>query len=411
MDSNLPGISSIGCAALTSLTNDFIAHLACSRCEQQLPFAPPAATLCTCGAPLLVRYRIDAARDALGGDAGQAAARLGRRPANLWRYAEVLPAVDPVTLGEGFTPLLEVRHLAADLDIGPLWIKDEAVNPTGSFKARGMTTAVSVAVAHGVRRVAAPSAGNAGSALAAYGAHAGLEVQLFLPETTPVPFIHEARRLGATVQLVPGSIADAGRAMRETLGPPEENGWFDMSTLREPYRVEGKKTMAYEIVEQFGFRLPDVVLYPTGGGTGIIGMWKAFDEMEQLGWIGSARPRMISVQAAGCAPIVRAWEKGTSTAEPWADPVTAASGLRVPRSLGDFLILASVRDSGGAAVAVTDEEMMEAAGRIGAREGIDACPEGGACLAALRHLKDAGRLARGETIVLFNTGTGLKYAV
>ncbi len=336
--------------------------------------------------------------------------RLARRPANLWRYAEVLPSVAPVTLGEGFTPLLEARHLAADLDFESLWIKDEAVNPTGSFKARGMTTAVSVAVAHGVKRVAAPSAGNAGSALAAYGGRAGLEVHLFLPETTPAPFVLEARRLGATVELIPGSIADAGRAMREVLGPPEENDWFDMSTLREPFRVEGKKTMAYEIVEQLGFRLPDVIFYPTGGGTGIIGMWKAFDEMEQLGWIGRARPRMISVQAAGCAPIVQAWEKGRSTAEPWVDPVTAASGLRVPRSLGDFLILASLRDSGGAAVAVSDEEMMQAAGRIGAREGIDACPEGGACLAALQRLKASGQITSGETIVLFNTGTGLKYA-
>ncbi|HET6279203.1 MAG TPA: threonine synthase [Candidatus Polarisedimenticolia bacterium] len=396
---------------MTSLANDFVDRLACSRCERERAFAPPAATLCSCGAPLLVRYRIDAVRDVLGGEAGRAAARLASRPASLWRYAEVLPAVAPITLGEGFTPLLEARHLGADLELGPLWIKDEAVNPTGSFKARGMTAAVSVAVAHGVRRVAAPSAGNAGSALAAYGARAGLEVQLFLPETTPAPFIREARRLGAAVQLVPGSIADAGRVMRETLGPPEENGWFDMSTLREPFRVEGKKTMAYEIVEQLGFRLPDVILYPTGGGTGIIGMWKAFDEMEQLGWIGSGRPRMISVQAAGCAPIVRAWERGDSTAEPWADPVTAASGLRVPRSLGDFLILAAVRDSNGAAVAVSDEEMMRAAGRIGAREGIDACPEGGACLAALQRLKDAGRVSPGETIVLFNTGTGLKYAV
>ena len=392
------------------MLNDFLSHLSCSRCDRQRPFAPPAATLCSCGAPLLARYRLDAARDALGGDAGRVADRLARRPASLWRYAEVLPAVAPVTLGEGFTPLLEARHLAADLDIGPLWIKDEAVNPTGSFKARGMTAAVSVAVAHGVRRVAAPSAGNAGSALAAYGGRAGLEVQLFLPETTPAPFVLEARRFGATVELIPGSIADAGRAMREVLGPPEENGWFDMSTLREPFRVEGKKTMAYEIVEQLGFRLPDVIFYPTGGGTGIIGMWKAFDEMEQLGWIGRARPRMISVQAAGCAPIVRAWEKGHSTAEPWVDPVTAASGLRVPRSLGDFLILASLRDSGGSAVAVSDEEMMQAAGRIGAREGIDACPEGGACLAALQRLKESGRITRGETIVLFNTGTGLKYA-
>jgi threonine synthase len=387
------------------------AHLDCPRCGSGRPFGPPAATLCPCGSPLLVRYDLDAARAGLGGDPAGAAARLAGRPPTLWRYAELLPAVEPVTLGEGFTPLLPAGRLAGDLDLGPLYIKDEAVNPTGSFKARGMSAAVSVAAAHGVRRLAAPSAGNAGSALAAYGARAGLEVRLFLPETTPRPLVLEARRLGAAVDLVPGSIADAGRAMREALGPPAESGWFDLSTLREPFRVEGKKTMAFEIVEQLGFRLPDLIVYPTGGGTGIIGMWKAFDEMERLGWIGAARPRMIVVQAAGCAPIVRAFEAGRSTAEPWDDPRTAAWGLRVPRSLGDFLILAALRDSGGAAVAVSDAEMIEAASRIGAREGIDASPEGGACLAALVRLQQAGKARAGETVVLFNTGTGLKYAV
>ena len=336
------------------------------------------------------------------------------RPATLWRYAEVLPAVPPITLGEGFTPLLPAQRLGADLGLRRLFIKDEAVNPTGSFKARGMSVAVSVLAAHGVRVAAAPSAGNAGSALAAYGARAGMEVRLFLPETTPAPFVAEARRLGAQVTLVPGSIADAGRAMRETLGPAGSGGpggWFDVSTLREPFRVEGKKTMGYEVAEQLDFRLPDVIVYPTGGGTGLIGMWKAFEEMEAIGWIGRQRPRMISVQAAGCAPIVRAFAEGRETAAPWPDPVTAASGLRVPSSLGDFLMLRALRDSGGTAVAVEDREMMEMARRAGAREGIDACPEGGAAIAALQRLKEAGRIDPGETVVVFNTGTGLKYAV
>jgi len=257
--------------------------------------------------------------------------------------------------------------------------------------------------------VAAPSAGNAGSALAAYGARAGLEVRLFLPDSTPQPFMKEARRLGAQVTLVPGSIADAGRVMRETLGPAGPDRWFDMSTLREPFRVEGKKTLGYEIAEQLGWVLPDVIIYPTGGGTGLIGMWKAFDEMEALGWIDAARPRMVAVQASGCAPIVKAFEAGRETAEAWPDPVTAASGLRVPGSLGDFLILRALRDSGGSAVAVEDGEMIEAARLLGSREGIDACPEGGACVAALQRLRAAGRVDREETIVVFNTGTGLKY--
>ena len=376
--------------------------LECPRCAAR---RPEAALLCECGSPLLARYRIG--RD---GGAFRREDLAGRVP-TLWRYAEVLPAVPPITLGEGFTPLLEARRLGAEMGLESLFIKDEAVNPTGSFKARGMAVAVSVAAARGVRVAAAPSAGNAGAALAAYGGRAGMEVHLFLPETTPRPFVLEAQRYGARVRLVPGSIADAGRVMRETLGPAgRDGGWFDFSTLREPYRVEGKKTMGYEIAEQMGFTLPDVIVYPTGGGTGLIGMWKAFDEMEALGWIGPARPRMISVQAAGCAPIVKAFEAGRDTAEAWADPVTVASGLRVPSSLGDRLMLQAIRASGGAAVAVDDREMIEAAGRIGSREGIDACPEGGAALAAVERLRHKGLIRAGERIVLFNTGTGLKYA-
>src|SRR5213594_2966259 len=266
--------------------------------------------MCECGSPLLARYRIEEARGTLRRE------HLAGRPPSLWRYAEMLPGVEPVSLGEGFTPLLRSRRLGDELGLPYLYIKDEAVNPTGSFKARGMALAVSVAAARGVKVAAAPSAGNAGSALAAYGARAGMQVHLFLPETTPRPFVLEAQRFGARVRLVPGSIADAGRVMRATLGSSDQDGgWFDVSTLREPFRVEGKKTMGYEIAEQMEFRLPDVIVYPTGGGTGLIGMWKAFEEMEALGWIGTARPRLISVQAAGCAPIVRAFDSGQETAE------------------------------------------------------------------------------------------------
>jgi threonine synthase len=391
-----------------------IAHLECPRCGKTRPFAPPPATLCPCGSPLLARYRLDDLRPPAGvpgvpRSAGFSAARLAGRPKSLWRYAELLPDVTPVTLGEGGTPLLPAPRLGRDLGLDRLYIKDEAVNPTGSFKARGMAVAVSVAAAQGVRVVAAPSAGNAGSALAAYGARAGLLVKLFLPESTPAPFLAEARRLGASVTLIPGSIADAGRRMRETLGPAEREGWFDMSTLREPFRVEGKKTLGFELCEQLEGRLPDVILYPTGGGTGLIGMWKAFEEMQAIGWIGAERPRMISVQAAGCAPIVRAFGEGRDTAEPWKDPRTRASGLRVPASLGDFLILEALRKSGGTAVAVEDEALADGARRMANLEGVDACPEGGACLAALQTLLQRGLVRRDEAIVLFNTGTGLKY--
>jgi len=378
-------------------------RLECSRGCGRAPEAVRAAGLCGCGAPLLARYRLDQAGASFG------VASLRGRSASLWRYAEVLPGVPPVTLGEGFTPLVPAPRLGADLGLRRLFIKDEAVNPTGSFKARGMSVAVSVAAARGVRVAGAPSAGNAGSALAAYGARAGLEIHLFLPETTPAPFVAEARRFGARVRLVPGSIADAGRAMRESMGPSGDGGWLDVATLREPFRVEGKKTMGYEIAEQSGFRLPDVVVCPTGGGTGLIGIWKAFEEMQTLGWIDRRRPRLVAVQAAGCAPIVRAFGEGRETADPWVDPITAAAGLRVPGSLGDFLILRALRQSGGEAVAVDEAEMAEAAHRAGSLEGIDACPEGGAAIAALRRLRESGRLDRDETIVVFNTGTGLKY--
>ena len=378
----------------------FLDRLECSLCAAVRPFGPGPAGLCSCGGPLLARYRLEEIRGVLRRE------ELRGRVASLWRYAEILPGVRPVTLGEGFTPLLPAERLGRKIGLRRLLIKDESVNPTGSFKARGMSVAVSVAAAQGVKVAAAPSAGNAGSALAAYGGRAGLEVRLFLPETTPRAFLLEARRLGARVRLVPGSIADAGRVMRETLG---ESGWFDFSTLREPFRIEGKKTMGYELAEQGGFDLPDVVISPTGGGTGLIGIWKAFDEMEALGWIGTRRPRMIVVQAEGCAPIVAAFERGAARARPWPSPETAASGLRVPGSLGDFLILRAVRESGGVALAVADREMMEGSARLARYEGIDASPEGGATLAALERLIHEKKVGVDERVVLFNTGTGLKY--
>lgn len=376
-------------------------RLECARCGRT--FDPPAG-LCGCGSPLLARYRLEGLRGAFRPEA------LRDRPRGLWRYAEVLPPVEPVSLGEGGTPLLPARRLGAGLGLRRLLIKDESINPTGSFKARGMSVAVSAAAARGARVVAAPSAGNAGSALAAYGARAGMQVRLWLPESTPAPFFAEAARLGATVHRVPGSIADAGRVMREAMGPAGEGRWTDLSTLREPYRVEGKKIMAYEIVEALDGEVPEMIVYPTGGGTGLIGMAKAFDEMETLGWIGTRRPRMIAVQAEGCAPIVRAFQAGHDAAAPWPDPVTRAAGLRVPASLGDFLMLRILKATGGAAVAVGDHEMMAAAARLASREGIDACPEGGAALAAVLRLRDTGRLDPDERVVLFNTGTGLKYA-
>jgi len=318
---------------------------------------------------------------------------------SLWRYGPVLP-VRPsaaVTLGEGWTPLVELRP--------GTWIKDEAHNPTGSFKARGMTMAVSAAAALGVGRLVAPSAGNAAGALAAYGAAAGLPVLVAMPADTPRAFIDECRAYGAEVKLVEGTIADAGRWLAEH----RSEGDFDLATLREPYRIEGKKTMAYEIWEQLGRRLPDVIVYPTGGGTGLIGMWKAFGEMEAMGWIGPERPRLVSVQAAGCAPIVAAWQAGADRTQPWPDPCTSAYGLRVPSPIGGFLCLRAIRETGGAAVAVPEEEIAAAAEELARSTGLDVCPEGGAAWAALARLRREGRVAGEDRVVVFNTGCGAKY--
>jgi threonine synthase len=365
--------------------------------EQLLRLSP------CCEKPLYARYDLDRIAKSFRPES-----LVGREP-TLWRYAEVLPVRNPryrVTLGEGFTPLLDAPRLATALGVQRIWVKDEGQNPTASFKARGLVMAVARAWELGTTTLAIPTAGNAGSALAAYAAAAGLEAHVVAPRDTPKPIIEEIRALGANLTLIDGMITDAGARVAEGA---RQHGWFDVSTLKEPYRVEGKKTMGYELFEQLGGRLPDVIVYPTGGGTGLVGMWKAFDEMERMGWIGTARPRMVSVQASGCAPIVRAWEAGESAAEPWRDAHTYASGLRVPRAVGDFLMLDAIRASNGAAIAVDDDDMRAWVRRIGAATGVFAAPEGGAAAAALPHLLRRGLLSVDEEIVLFITGSGLKY--
>jgi threonine synthase len=356
-----------------------------------------------CERPLYPRYDLAALASTFTPSA------LRGRECNLWRYREVLPVRDAqyrLTLGEGMTPLLDSARMATELDVRKLWIKDEGQNPTASFKARGLCMAVARAWELGAADLALPSAGNAGSAAAAYAAAAGMPVHIVVPSDTPNPIIVEMHALGADVSLIDGLITDAGARVAEGV---KQHGWFDLSTLKEPYRVEGKKTMGYELFEQLGGRLPDVILYPTGGGTGLVGMWKAFDEMEALGWIGKARPRMISVQAEGCAPVVRAWENGDELAEPWQDAHTYASGLRVPKAVGDFLMLRAIRASNGAAIAVPDSAMEEGVQLMGRTTGIFAAPEGGAVAAAIPMLRDRGLLDPEEEIVLFNTGSGLKY--
>jgi len=330
------------------------------------------------------------------------------REKSLWRYRELLPLpkdAAPVSLGEGGTPLLPAKKFAADLDVD-LWIKDESLNPTQSFKARGMSVAVSMAKHLGAEKLAVPSAGNAGGALAAYAVRAGLEAHLFMPRDTPRANVIECRELGARVTLIDGLITDCGA---EIARRKDKEGWFDLSTLKEPYRIEGKKTLGYEIAEQLNWKLPDVILYPTGGGTGLIGMWKAFDEMEKLGWIDSKRPRMFSVQASGCAPIVRAFEAGEKFAAEFPNAHTVASGLRVPKAIGDFLMLRILRDSKGGAIAVEDEEIIRAVSEVGSKEGLFVAPEGAACFVALKKLRASKKIDSGEQAVIFNTGSGIKY--
>lgn len=327
----------------------------------------------------------------------------------MWRYAPVLPVARPesvVSLGEGFTPLVRADRLGAKIGAKNLWVKDEGVNPTGSFKARGMSCAISMCVELGVKKVAVPSAGNAASATAAYAAAAGLEAHIFMPRDVPQANYIECKAMGAQVTLVDGLISDCGRIVAERKAA---EGWFDVSTLKEPYRIEGKKTMGYELAEQFRWELPDAVFYPTGGGVGMIGMWKAFDEMEQLGWITSKRPKLICVQVAGCQPVVRAFEQGAARSEFWENASTVASGLRVPKPLGDFLVLQAVRESGGTAVAVSDEEMLDAGIELAAMEGMFVAPEGAACFAALKQLLASGFLKAEDRIAVYNTGSGLKY--
>ncbi len=381
-----------------------VTHLECAACHKTYE-ANRLHNLCVeCGKPLLVRYDLEQARETLTKES------LKNRQSNLWRYAEVLPVENEsniVSLGEGFTPLLKAERLAENLPIKlNLYIKDESTNPTQSFKARGMSAAVSMAKELGVKKVAAPSAGNAAGALAAYASRAGMESFLFMPKDTPQANIIECEQTGANVTLVDGLITDCGKIVAER---KDAEGWFDVSTLKEPYRVEGKKTMGYELAEQFDWNLPDVILYPTGGGTGLIGMWKAFDEMEQMGWIDSFRPRMVTVQAVGCAPIVKAFHEGETSAAEFPNAATVASGLRVPKAIGDFLIIDALHKSGGTAVAVTDEELIAAVKEIGAAEGLFCAPEGAACLPALRKMIEQNLVKEGERVVIFNTGAGVKY--
>ena len=380
-----------------------VTHLECAACHLEHE-ARRLHNLCRkCGKPLLVRYDLERVSRTLTKES------LSTRRADLWRYREVLPVENDenvVSLGEGWTPLLPAERLGKELGIANLYIKDESQNPTQSFKARGMSAAVSMAKELGARKLAVPSAGNAAGALAAYAARAGIECFIFMPDDTPRANVVECEQTGAHVTLMAGLITDCGA---EVARRKEAEGWFDVSTLKEPYRVEGKKTLGYELAEQFNWELPDVIIYPTGGGTGLIGMWKAFDEMEQMGWIGAERPRMVTVQASGCAPIVRAFEAGKRFADEYPNAETVASGLRVPKAIGDFLILDAIRASKGTALAVTDEELIDATREIGAAEGVFCAPEGAACLPALRKLLAAGEVAKSERIVLFNTGAGVKY--
>ena len=381
----------------------YLSHLECGYCARKQD-ADRIWNLCPdCQKPLLARYDLEAAGRGFSREV------LADRPETLWRYAEMLPVRDVqhrLCLGEGFTPLVHAERLAPEVGLPRLYLKDEGLNPTGSFKARGLGMAVSRAKELGIRAVSIPSAGNAAGAMAAYAALAGLEAHVFMPTDVPRPFISECKALGASVNLVEGLITDCGRVAAEGV---REHGRFDLSTLKEPYRIEGKKTMGYEVAEQMNWRLPDVIIYPTGGGTGLIGMWKAFAEMEALGWIGAERPRMVSVQSETCAPITRAFAAGDEFATPWENAATIADGLRVPAAVGDFLILRALRESGGTAISVSDEAMLAAANLIGRCQGIFPAPEGGAVLAAAQRLLAEGWIDPQESVVLFITGSGYKY--
>jgi threonine synthase len=382
---------------MTTLT-----HLECSRCAERYEAQRPQ-NLCRCGGPLLARYDLEMARRSWNRE------WIKNGPTTMWRYAPVLPVSRPAaitSLGEGMTPLVFASRLGGKLGASRLWIKDEGLNPTGSFKARGLSCAISMAAELGIRKAAIPSAGNAASALAAYAAASGIEAHIFMPRDVPQSNYVECQAFGARVTLVDGLISDCARLVAEG---KDRHGWFDMSTMKEPYRAEGKKTMGYELAEQMNWQLPDAIFYPTGGGVGLIGMWKAFEEMQALGWIGAERPKMIAVQAEGCAPVVRAFETGAASVEFWKDAATLAAGLRVPRPLADTLILDALRASGGTAVAVSDREILDAGLDLATEEGIFAAPEGAACVAALRRLLASGFLKSDQRSVIYNTGAGLKY--
>jgi threonine synthase len=383
--------------------NGFATHLECSRCQEDFALEQLAQVCKNDGGPLLVRYDLVRARSTMD------RAALERRPATLWRYWELLPVTsdDRVSLGEPMTPLDDAPRLGDALGIARLSVKDEGLLPTGTFKARGAAVGVTRAIELGVRTLALPTAGNAGAAWAAYGARAGVRVVVVMPETTPDVIIRETAAYGADVYLVAGSIADAGAVVRKSC---ERYGWYDASTLREPYRIEGKKTMGFELAEQLGWRVPDVIVYPTGGGVGLIGMWKAFDELRSIGWLDDKRPRFVAAQAEGCMPIVRAFEEGRAESEPWPEPRTFAAGIRVPKALGDFIVLRALRESNGTAIAVSEADIARAMRVAGEREGMLVCPEGGAALAAAGKLRSSGWIAPNDEVVVFNTGTGLKYA-
>jgi len=384
---------------MTDFLPTTITHLECSKCGEKYSHEK-LQNLCRCGGPLLARYDLAKAAHTLRREA------LKSRPATMWRYAEVLPAREAVSLGEGMTPVIHARRLGARMGLDALYVKDEGLNPTGSFKARGLSAAVTRAKELGAKALAIPTAGNAGGALAAYAAAAGIPCVIVMPADTPSANMMECEAFGADVRKLDGLISDCGRYVGEH---KEKEGWFEVSTLKEPYRIEGKKTMAYELWEQFGGVLPEVIIYPTGGGVGLIGMCKAFEEMETMGWIGRERPRMVVVQATGCAPIVEAYIKGESSAPPWPKAATIASGLRVPKALGDFLVLAGVRATQGTAVTASDEEMLAAGKELAAMEGIFAAPEGAATVVAARKLVKERWIKAHERVVLFNTGCGYKY--
>ena len=380
----------------------FLDHLECPRCHARY-HADERVQLCACGSPVLARYDLDAARHALRKEM-----LLSREP-SLWRYHELLPVRAPeqiISLGEGWTPLLPLRRIGAMVGLDSLFVKDEGVIPTGSFKARGAAVGVSRARELGVKTLALPTNGNAGGAWATYAARAGIEAIIVMPEAAPAITRNECAISGARLFLVNGLISDAGAIVGRAI---QTHGWYDASTLKEPYRIEGKKTMGYEIAEQFHWDVPEVILYPTGGGVGIIGIYKALRELQQLGWIGERLPRLVAVQAEGCAPLVRAWQEGKAASTAWENATTIAFGINVSKALGDFLVLEAVRKTHGCAVAVSDEELLQAQQALAAREGLFVCPEGAATFAAARKLRETGWIGQGERVVLLNTGTGLKY--